>query len=119
MKNLKLALTLIFGAFMVSGGINHFLKPEMYFPFFPDFLPKEFLNYAAGAIEIIVGIAAFVPNFRKMACLAILIMMIGFLPLHIWDIFRDNPAIGSHSAAMVRLPVQFVLIIWAWYIWKD
>jgi len=119
MKNLKRILTLIFGAFMVFGGINHFFKPEIYFPFFPDFLPKEILNYTAGAVEIVVGIAAFIPNFRKLACWGILILMIGFLPLHVWDVFRSNPAIGSHSAALVRLPVQILFVLWAWYIWKN
>lgn len=29
---------------MIYGGVNHFLKPQMYFPFFSDSLPKEILN---------------------------------------------------------------------------
>jgi uncharacterized membrane protein len=50
--------------------------------------------------------------------LGILAMMLVFLPLHIWDIFRENPAIGSHKVALIRLPIQFVLIAWAWFISK-
>jgi uncharacterized membrane protein len=118
-KIIKLILTFFFGAFMVFGGVNHFLKPEMYFPFFPDFLPKEILNFAAGAMEIVIGVGAFIPKFRKAACLGILILMLMFLPLHIWDVFRDNPAIGTHEAALVRLPIQFLFIAWAWFIYKD
>jgi uncharacterized membrane protein len=45
-------------------------------------------------------------------------MMLAFLPLHILDVFKENPAIGSHEAALVRLPLQFVLILWAWFIKK-
>jgi len=45
-------------------------------------------------------------------------MMLVFLPLHIIDIFKENPAIGSHQAAIIRLPVQFLFIAWAWYIHK-
>jgi uncharacterized membrane protein len=40
--------------------------------------------------------------------------MIAFLPLHIIDVFLDNPAIGSKTLAYIRLPLQFVLIFWAW-----
>jgi uncharacterized membrane protein len=119
MKMLKLVLTLIFGAFMIFGGVNHFLKPAMYFPFFADFLPKEILNYAAGLIEIGVGIMVFTPKYRSWGTLGILCLMLAFLPLHIFDIFKENPAVGSHQIAVFRLPVQFLFIAWAWFIHKQ
>ena len=118
MKTLKLILTLLFGAFMIFGGVNHFLKPEMYFPFIPDFLPKEVINYFAGILEIVLGVGVFIPKFRTIATLGILLLMLAFLPLHILDVFSESPAIGSHEAALVRLPLQFVLILWAWFIKK-
>lgn len=118
MKNVTLILTFLFGAFMIFGGINHFMKPEMYFPFFPDFLPKERLNYLAGILEIGLGVAVFIKQFRVNACLGIFILMLAFLPLHLWDVFRDTPAIGSHQAALIRLPVQFLFIAWARYIYS-
>jgi uncharacterized membrane protein len=116
MKNIKLILTILFGVFMFLGGVNHFLKPEMYFPFFPDFLPKEILNYLVGIIEIVLGIGAFVPRFRNWATFGILISMLIFLPFHVWDVFRETPAIGSHQASLIRLPIQFLFIAWAWFI---
>ena len=118
MKNLKLGLTLIFGVIMLLGGINHFLKPEMYFPFIPDFLPKPASNYAAGILELVLGIGIFIPRFRHVAALGILLLMCFFLPLHIWDVFREDPAIGSHKIALFRAPVQLLLIYWAWFICK-
>jgi uncharacterized membrane protein len=42
------------------------------------------------------------------------LLMIAFLPLHIVDVFKDNPAIGSTTLAYIRLPIQFILIYWAW-----
>jgi hypothetical protein len=44
--------------------------------------------------------------------------MIIFLPLHVWDVFRDKPAIGSHQIALIRLPIQFLLIFIGWFISK-
>jgi uncharacterized membrane protein len=116
MKILKLILTYLFGAFMIFGGVNHFLKPDMYMPFFADFLPKAALNYASGIAEIIVGILVFIPQYRTWGTWGILILMLLFLPLHIVDVFKDNPAVGSHQIAIYRLPVQFLFIAWAWYI---
>ncbi len=118
MKIFKLILTFLFAAIMVWAGINHFLKPAMYAPFIPDFLPKDAVNYLSGAAEIIFGIGVFIPRFRSMATLGILVLMLLFLPLHIIDVFATKPAIGSHQVALVRLPIQFVLILWAWYIHK-
>jgi uncharacterized membrane protein len=116
MKIAKLILTFLFGAFMVYAGINHFLKPAMYYPFFPDFLPKAFLNAVVGVIEVAVGVAVFIPQYRSWGTWGILWLMIAFLPLHIWDVFSDTPAVGTHEIAVVRLPFQFLFILWAWFI---
>ncbi len=118
MKIFKLVLTYLFGAFMIFGGINHFIKPEMYAPFIPDFLPSLAINYFTGIVEIVVGVGVFIPRFRSMATLGILLLMLVFLPLHVFDVFKENPAIGSHQAALIRLPLQFILIAWAWFIHK-
>ena len=115
---IKLILTFLLGAFMIYGGVNHFLKPAMYFPFIPDFLPKEAVNYLAGIAEIVVGVCAFIPKFRSWGTLGILILMVLFLPLHIMDVFKESPAIGTHKAALIRLPFQFLFIAWAWFIHK-
>jgi uncharacterized membrane protein len=71
-----------------------------------------------GILEIVCGVGVFIPPFRSLATLGILAMMLLFLPLHIWDIFKEKPAIGSHQIALIRLPIQFVLIAWAWFISK-
>ena len=118
MKNLKLILTFLFGAIMIFAGVNHFIKPAMYLPFIPDFLPKVATNYLAGIAEIVVGVGVFIPRFRSVAALGILLLMLVFLPLHIADVFSQTPAIGSHQVALIRLPIQFVLLLWAWFIYK-
>jgi uncharacterized membrane protein len=116
MKIFKLILTFLFGLFMIYGGVNHFIKPEMYVAFIPDFLPNQFTNYLFGVLEIVCGVGVFIPPFRGWATLGILAMMLIFLPLHVWDVFREKPAIGKHEWALVRLPFQFLFIAWAWFI---
>jgi uncharacterized membrane protein len=118
MTRLKLLLTFLFGLFMMLGGAMHFINPEMYNPFIPDFLLKDLVNYASGVLEIIVGLAAMIPRYRSLGTLGILLLMLAFLPLHVMDVFSDQPAIGNHQLALIRLPIQFVFIAWAWFINK-
>jgi len=40
--------------------------------------------------------------------------MLFFLPLHIWDVFAENPFTGSQQNALIRLGMQFVLIGLPW-----
>jgi len=40
--------------------------------------------------------------------------MLIFLPIHVWDGFSETPAIGSHNAAMIRLPFQGLIIFISW-----
>ena len=101
---------------MIVGGINHFLKPDMYLPFIPEMLPQKAIIYLSGVVEIALGVGAFVPQWRSKATLGILLLMIAFLPLHVIDVFKAHPAVGNHETALIRLPLQFVLIAWAWFI---
>lgn len=118
MKYLKLGLTFLFGILMIVAGINHFRNSAIYLPFIPAFLPQQFINQATGIIEILLGIGVFIPQFRQRAAFGIFLSMIIFLPLHTWDVFRDKPAIGSHQIALIRLPIQFLLIFIGWFISK-
>ncbi len=116
MKSLKLVLTIIFGSLMILAGVMHFLNPTFYFRLIPDFLPQLLIVYASGVVEILLGVGVFFPKYRSLATLGIFLLMLVFLPIHVWDVFRDNPGVGSKQAAYIRLPIQFVLIYWAWYI---
>ena len=101
---------------MILGGIIHFITPEMYFPFFPEAFPKTMIIYVSGALEVAIGVGVFIKRWSVYSIKAILILMILFLPLHVMDVFKENPAIGSKLLAYIRLPLQFVLIYWAYFI---
>lgn len=115
MKLLPRLLLYLFGLLMVLAGVSHFLNPGTFEGFIPDFLPKDAVNYLAGLVEIALGVGVFIPRTQVWAALGLLVLMLAFLPLHVIDLFKENPAIGSHQAAMIRLPMQFVLIAWTWF----
>ncbi len=105
---------------MVYGGVQHFVKPDFYLPFVPSFLPYPMaVIYISGIVEVVLGIALLLNNkYAKLGALGVLVLMILFLPIHIWDVFSEIPAIGSHDAALIRLPIQFVLIALAWKVYS-
>jgi uncharacterized membrane protein len=115
MKIFTLILSVLLGLFMLYGGVNHLLKPVFYLPFVPAFLPfREAIVILSGVLEVVLGAAVLVPKSRYYAALSIMALMIIFLPVHIADVFSEVPAIGSHQAAIIRLPFQFVFILWGW-----
>jgi uncharacterized membrane protein len=115
MNRFKTFSTYIFAVILILGGLAHFFSPEVYYPFFPDSLPRDFLLYSSGLVEILLGIGALTKKYRHYSTVGILALMVVFLPLHFADVFSDAPAIGSHEAALIRLPIQLFLILWAWY----
>lgn len=110
---------LLLPIFYVIAGAYHFIDPEFYLPVMPDYIlfPK-FANYAAGVLEIILGVAFLFPSSRRFACLGIVLLLIQFIPVHIDFILR-----GSCIEGMICVPewmgyarlllVHPLLIFWA------
>jgi len=118
MKKLPYVLTLLFAALLIVAGINHFINPGIYSAFIPDWMSLLWSNVFIGAVEVGLGAGLLFKKQRKLAALGVLILMILFLPLHVFDVFQLHPAIGSKTLALIRLPIQFLFIYWAWYIWQ-
>ena len=111
--------TISLALLMTVAGIAHFLVTRKYLPIVPRILPNRTLIVLfSGIIELAAGIGLFFPFVRKEAAFTILLLMIGFLPLHTWDLFRERPAISPRWLAAVRLGLQFLLIHWAWRVWR-
>jgi uncharacterized membrane protein len=112
--------TIALGVLMTAAGIAHMIITRKYLSIVPRFLPQRMaIVVISGVIELAAGIGLFIPALRKEAALVVLALMIGFLPLHAWDLFRTRPAIGPHWVAAIRFALQFVLIYWAWRVWKQ
>ncbi|MFY0629958.1 MAG: DoxX family protein [Flavobacteriaceae bacterium] len=114
-----LVLKSIFGAFFMFAGIMHIIKPEMFKHFIPNGFPKKLVNYVVGAIEFGLGIGLFFPQTVENAAIGIFILMVLFLPIHIWDVTKERPAIGSKRTAIIRIPFQFVLMYCAYLIYLN
>lgn len=117
MNTFLFVLKIVFGIFFSYAGIMHIVKPQFFKHFIPDFLPKLAVNYVFGSIELILGVALFFPQTVNKAAAGIFILMLFFLPIHIWDLTKERPAIGSKKLAIIRIPLQFLLLYLSYLIY--
>lgn len=120
--SLKQISKYVLGGLFILAGINHFVMPAFYLQIMPPYLPAPLLLiYLSGFLEIGFGAALLMPKFSRRAAWGIVLLLIAVYPANIYmamntDLFPDvNPLI-----IFLRLPLQFVLIAWAfWFTRKD
>lgn len=96
-------------------GILHFTNTGFYRPFMPKFLPAhDLLIYLSGVAEILLGIGVLFPQTRTLALWGIIAMLIVFLILHVNMLLPANGLGISPWFLWLRLPIQFLLIYWAY-----
>ena len=121
MKLLKKILKYIFAVAFILAGINHFLNPQFYLKMMPPVLPAHlFLNYLSGAFEILFGILLLIPRFSRLAAWLIIALLIAVFPANIY--MAMNPQMFpdiSPTALYLRLPLQLVLIAWAFWFTRN
>jgi uncharacterized membrane protein len=105
--------------FYLLAGINHFRNPQSYFAIIPPWLGNvQTINSLAGIAEISLAILSLLPAFRKLACYGIILMLIAFIPSHIYMLQKGFTVNGNAVSAWVlwvRLIVfQPLLAWWAW-----
>ncbi|MGY3054765.1 putative membrane protein [Pedobacter sp. UYEF25] len=109
---------LLYAIIYVAAGANHFLATTAYASIMPPWIPAHiFLIYLSGVVEIILGILLAFKRTRKFAGILIVLMLIAYLPLHIYMLqiapFMLGTIMVTKLIAWIRLPIQAVLIIWA------
>lgn len=102
--------TYAFALLLLAAGAYHFYNPAFYDPFMPDWFPKRLANALGGLAELIIGVLMLVPQTRTLGLYQAAGLMVVFLPLHVIDLARERPVIGSKSIAVGRLLLQFGLI---------
>ena len=114
----------LYGLLYILAGINHFISTPGYLTIMPKWLPAHaFLIYLSGLMEIVLGIMLLFSRTKKMAALLIILMLIAFLPAHIYMIqiapFQLGKILVTPLIAWLRLPFQILLMGWAWYYYRD
>jgi uncharacterized membrane protein len=116
------------GALYVTAGVTHFAAPLFYVPMVPPSLPRPLeLVYLSGACEIGLGLLVLVPAARRLAAWGIILLLLAVFPANVHMAVRN---VGFEHAPTwlpqptplglwLRLPVQGVLIAWAWWYTRE
>ena len=111
---------LIQAGFYVIAGINHFINPQFYLDLIPPyFIYFEEINLLAGIAEILLGIGLIFNPSRKVAAFGIILMLIAFIPAHIYFIqlgscLGDGLCVPAWIGWFRLVVIHPLLIFWAW-----
>ncbi|MBM4243007.1 MAG: DoxX family protein [Deltaproteobacteria bacterium] len=124
---LKTVMRFPLAAVLLGAGVMHFVDPWFFVQIMPPYLPWHWeLVYLSGVIEIALGVALLVPATQRLAAWGALALFVAVFPANVHMAmanvqFDPPPAMGqpSQAAAWGRLPLQLVLILWAWWLARD
>lgn len=107
-----------FALIFVTAGAMHFVVPGYYRTIVPPYLPApDALVAASGAAEILGGIGLLVPRLRRVAGVWLIAVLVAVFPanvelLRLYRLRGVSPPV--ELLLWLRLPLQGVLIWWAW-----
>jgi uncharacterized membrane protein len=118
-RPVKEKLRIILAICIIIVGIMHFAVADPFIKIVPPYLPyHRELVYISGFFEILGGIGILVPPVSQAAAWGLFILFIAVFPANINMAVNaiDLPHIPDSSVLRwVRLPLQAVLLAWAWW----
>ena len=102
----------LMSAIYIIAGLFHFIAPTKYREIVPRYIPyRNSMVFWSGIAEIIIGIGVLIPVFQKAALMALILMLLIFFTVHFY-MLKNTKRIPKWIL-MLRIPLQFVLIYWA------
>ena len=104
----------------IGAGVAHFLRPSALVTIVPPWVPDaDAVVFWSGAFELIFGLGLLWARSRYISAIGIIGLLIAVFPANVqmakdW-IERAHP---SAWVAVARLPLQGLLIFWAWKVRK-
>ena len=117
-------LRYVMGVLYIVAGVMHFVAPKMYAQIVPPSFPRPLeLVYLSGVAEIALGVGVLIPRTRRHAAWGLVLLLLAVFPANVHMATSDfelrsvpNRFGGLSDAALwARLPLQGVLVLWAWW----
>ena len=117
MTTIKTISKFVLAIFLIGAGITHFVNPAFFLKIMPPYLPlhKE-LVLVSGIFEVLLGVLLLVPPYSRWAAWGIVALLIAVFPANLYVFQHQELIPASPLVHLLRLPLQGVLILWAyWY----
>ena len=100
----------------IIAGVNHLVHPRFYLKIMPAWVPSHsLLVLLSGIMEMALGMLLCIPVTRVYAAWGLIILLIAIFPANIQMMLnyrqQHNPQLWL---AIIRLPLQILLIAWAY-----
>ena len=104
-----------FAALFVAGGVGHFVKTDVYMRIMPPYLPyHRALVLLSGVFEVVLGILLLVPTTKRPAAWGLIALLVAVFPANVYMFQHPERFPLPPTLLLLRLPLQFVLILWAY-----
>ena len=108
----------LLAALLAVAGLLHFVRPEPYDALIPPFLPApRAWTYGSGVAELVCAAAVATPRTRRRGALATAALLVAVFPANVYMAFE--PGDVPRWAALLRLPLQVPLVLWALQVRRD
>lgn len=113
MKKISLYLMILFYA---GAGINHFIHPSFYLQIMPPWLPGHSeLVFVSGVAEVLCAVLLFFSKTRRLGAWAVIALLVAVFPANVQMLLNYKAAHDPRVwIAVLRLPIQLLLIWWAY-----
>lgn len=100
--------------------VGHFVKTEGMVEMLPSWVPFRLaLVYLTGIIELLIGIALFMPRYQSFAAKLAIVVFVVFFPANVFAAL-NSIGLGGHQWGpvylLIRGPLQIILIAWAYFL---
>ncbi len=113
----KGTLRLVLAGLMIAAGVLHFATPEPYERIVPAALPaRRTLVYVSGFFEIAGGLGLLLARTRRLAAWGLVLLYVAVFPANVNMAVHRIGFRGPPWVLWARLPLQAVLVAWAWWL---
>lgn len=105
----------IFAALFILGGIGHFVATDLYMKIMPPYLLyHQALILLSGVFEVVLGLLLLVPATSGTAAWGLIALLVAVFPANVFMYEHPERFSLPSLLLLLRLPMQGLLILWAW-----
>ena len=107
----------LLAGFFIAAGVNHFVKPGPYEKIVPPRLQGEAGRVVAlsGIAELLGGVGVLLPGTRRLSGIGLIALLAAIFPANLYMAQEPGRFRGIPRWALyARLPLQPLMMLWAW-----